>query len=310
MRDDFDPVVAARFTVLDELPVPDTWSRVQFKALDPTPSRSIDDDDATMIGVSTPIATGETRRGPQRVVVAVLLAAATVAAIALVAIRKDHPASPADQPSPTVNVPPTAPPRALFGTPAEEFVPGTYFVDQVEGAATPRIFVTLGEGWRNTIDAWAIRNDAVGVMAFSRPDRVFVDACHSLDGFHPGPVTTLDGLVAALSEQRGWADMTAPSDITVNGYHGKTFQRTAPASFEGCDISFASFRSWENGPEGGTNLELGWSYYEPDEIETLDVLDVNGTIIIINTRLKPGHQDPVAAAGLEAVLDSIRIQQT
>ena len=28
MRDDFDPVVADRFKVLDQVPVPDTWSRV------------------------------------------------------------------------------------------------------------------------------------------------------------------------------------------------------------------------------------------------------------------------------------------
>ena len=37
MRDDFDSVVADRFMVLDDVPVPDTWSRVQFKLLDPTP---------------------------------------------------------------------------------------------------------------------------------------------------------------------------------------------------------------------------------------------------------------------------------
>ena len=29
MRDDFDAVVAERFTVLDDVPVPDTWSLVQ-----------------------------------------------------------------------------------------------------------------------------------------------------------------------------------------------------------------------------------------------------------------------------------------
>ena len=29
MRDDFDSVVADRFKVLDEVPVPDTWSRVR-----------------------------------------------------------------------------------------------------------------------------------------------------------------------------------------------------------------------------------------------------------------------------------------
>ena len=37
MPDDFDSVVADRFKVLDDVPVPDTWSRVQFKVLDRMP---------------------------------------------------------------------------------------------------------------------------------------------------------------------------------------------------------------------------------------------------------------------------------
>src|SRR3954470_16241270 len=42
MREDFDAVVADRFTLLDDVPVPDTWSRVQLKALDPSPLPFID----------------------------------------------------------------------------------------------------------------------------------------------------------------------------------------------------------------------------------------------------------------------------
>jgi hypothetical protein len=38
------------------------------------------------------------------------------------------------------------------------------------------------------------------------------------------------------------------------------------------------------------------------------VLDVNGTVIIINTRLKPNHQEASASATLAAVLHSIRIE--
>jgi hypothetical protein len=307
MRDDFDPVVADRFEVLDDVAVPDTWGRAQLKALHPM-HMPFTEEEATMLDLETPSPTDEQRRGPIRIVAGVLLAAAAVVAIALVAIRNDDPASPADQPSPTVTALPTEPPRALFGTPDEQFVPGTYYVDEFEGTPTPRVFVDLGDGWANLGDRWSIIAPDLGVITFSRPDRVFVDACHSDEGFHPGPVTTLDGLVSALSEQGGWAEITAPTDITVNGYQGKTFQRTAPATFAGCDTSFAPFRSWENGPEGGTGNQLGWSYYEPDEVETLRVIDVNGTIIVINTRLKPDHQGAAAVAGLAAVLESIRIE--
>ena len=67
---------------------------------------------------------------------------------------------------------------------------------------------------------------------------MYSDACHWSDGYHPGPVTTLDGLVAALTEQQGWADVTAPSDISVDGYAGKAFQRTAPADMSDCNTTF------------------------------------------------------------------------
>ena len=92
---------------------------------------------------------------------------------------------------------------------------------------------------------------------FSRPDRVFLDACHSADGYHPGPLNTANGLVTALSEQRGWVDVTDPTPILVNGYPGQSFQRIAPAEFVDCDTSFAPFRSWENEDENGNQ---GWSY--------------------------------------------------
>ena len=60
------------------------------------------EEEATMIDLEAPSHTPEEhRKGPKRAVLAGLLAAAVVAAIALVAIRNDDPASPADQPSPT-----------------------------------------------------------------------------------------------------------------------------------------------------------------------------------------------------------------
>ena len=85
-----------------------------------------------MIDLETPSPTDEHRKGSKWVVVAGLLAAAAVVAIALVAIRNDDPVSPADQPSPTVTALPSVPPRALFGTPDEQFVPGTYYLEVIE----------------------------------------------------------------------------------------------------------------------------------------------------------------------------------
>lgn len=207
------------------------------------------EEELIMTDLETANHTGEHRNGPKRVVLAALLAtaAAAVIVIALVAIRNDDPESPADQPSPTVTVRPTPPPQALFGTPGEQLVPGTYFVDKVDGTPTARIFVTVGAGW-TADDGWSVGKEDLG-LTFSRPDRVFLDACHPSDGFHPGPMITLDGLVAALTEQGGWAEVTAPADISVDGYVGKAFQRTTPADFSDCSsVSGGTimFPSWEN----------------------------------------------------------------
>ena len=240
-------VVADRFKVLDDVPVPDTWSRVldRVPAGDTRSRVPFSDEALTMIDLETPVPTEPRRQRRRRVGVAALLAAAAVIAIVVVATRDDA-QTPADQPAPTVTVPPTTPPRALFGTPDEQLAPGTYFVDEVDGTPTARIFVTIGTGWTKFDDGSGLDKhgpgerspptleDDIGFITFSRPDRVYLDACHLDDGFHPGPVTTLDGLVAALSEQDGWADVTPPTDISVDGYPGKTFQRTVPAVLSDC----------------------------------------------------------------------------
>jgi hypothetical protein len=95
--------------------------------------------------------------------------------------------------------------------------------------------------------------------------------------------------------------VTPPTDASVDGYSGKTFQRTAPVAFTGCDL----FRGWDTGSstDPDTNPEI---YYDPGEVETVRILGLNGTIIVVSARLKRYHQDS-AAASLTAVLDSIRI---
>ena len=250
-----------------------------------------------------------------------VVAAMTTLLIVALLVTRDDVQTPADQPSPTVTVPPTEPPRALFGTPGELLTPGTYFVDEVDGTPTPRIFVTVGAGWSNFIDDSIAKGGRGGFagddkfdrgfIAFSRPDQVYLDACHLNDGFYPGSLTTVDGLVTALMEQPGgWVDVTAPSDISIDGYVGKAFQRTAPADMSDCTTwdgsprssGNAVFSSWEtaDGINGG---------YAPGQIETLWVLDIDGTVVVISTELSPGPSATTHADFADAVLDSIRIDR-
>ena len=139
--------------------------------------------------------------------------------------------------------------------PREPYSPGTYYVDEVDGTPTPRIFATLDAGWMDMGNgsAWMMakgggpEEGGIGVMTITSPVAVYSDPCHPTDGFYPGPVDTVDGFVTALREQQGWAEVTAPSDISVDGYVGKAFQRTAPADMSGCTTE-----------DGGTDFsELG-----------------------------------------------------
>jgi hypothetical protein len=132
----------------------------------------------------------------------------------------------------------------LFGTPGTRFHAGTYFVDKVDGTATPRILITLDDRWTNDAPDWGILKAGAGFISFNRPDRVYSDSCHSADGLHPGPLTTLDGMVAALHDERGWVNITPVSDASVDGYAGETFQRTAPADFTGSSPGAAAFQGW------------------------------------------------------------------
>jgi hypothetical protein len=265
----------------------------------------------------------------RRVALAVLAAAAAVVAIALVATRDDD-ATPADQPSPTptVTVPPTTPPGARPMISGEALSPGgyvvdpgTYFVNEVAGVSTPRIFATIGAGWAHMSSrgGWSLywAEGPWNFMTISRPSAVYSDACHPNYGFHPGPVTTIDGLVAALTGQEGWADVTTPSDIFIDGYAGKAFQRTAPAVMSDCSTEIGvtrmigipsnhpDFRSWES-DAGIFSHDSHELTYEPGEIETLWVLDLDGTVVVIQTLL-PAEPTTAARAEFAAVLDSIRI---
>jgi hypothetical protein len=96
-------------------------------------------------------------------------AAVTLVLIVLVASR-DGDVAPADQPSPTVTVPPTTPPRPLPPNPAGPLVPGTYFIE-VFGTPTPRILLTIGDGWtgESSDGAWGIDKETSASSSSADP---------------------------------------------------------------------------------------------------------------------------------------------
>jgi hypothetical protein len=258
------------------------------------------EDDTIVIEPQAPGPTDRHGEWNVRVVAVGLLAAVLVIAIVLVARGKDNPVRPANQPFPTVTVAPTSPAQALPFGPPQRLEPGTYFLGNF--GAPSRVLITIGQGWTGS---GLVLTGRGGFIAFVQPEHVYADACNFASGFQPGPLTTLDGMVAALNQQRGWVDVTAPSDASVDGYAGKTFQRTAPAGFTSCNVSRIQripgvFASW-------TCCTSHADHYSPNDIETLRILDLHGMIFVISAVLHAGYQDS-AAAELAAVLNSIRIE--
>jgi hypothetical protein len=257
----------------------------------------------------------EPSSGRRGLILTAAAAAAVVVAIVVVATRNDD-ATPTDQPSPnvSVSVSPTPPPRPLLGAALynEQLVPGTYFIDEVDGIATPRIFVTVGAGWSGSGSGVSLSKDGRtdngigdgGRIAFRRPTNVFSDACHWKDGDRPGGrATTVDGFVAALTEQGGWADVTTPSEISIDGYAGKAFRRTAPTDILACDTLGGT-----GTPSQQDGLRPSFGGDRPGDIETVWVLDVDGTVVVIEAKEYP-EASAAARAEIAAVLDSIRIER-
>jgi hypothetical protein len=154
-------------------------------------------------------------------------------------------------------------------------------------------------------------------MSFSRPATVYADACHWEAGIYQGTITTLDGLVAALTAQQGWVEVTAPSDISIDGYRGKAFQRTAPTDMSHCSTRLTRNRVMDQNkpPEMRPDFRSWWTHdglangYEPNQIETLWVLDLDGTLVIISTGAWPEPSAGAAPDFADDVLNSLRIDR-
>ena len=221
------------------------------KVLDRTPVRP-SEEEPHMIDLETPSHTDEHQKRTKRVLVAGLLAAAAVVAIALVSIRNDDPANPADQPSlsvtapvtsspanqpsPTVTVPVNATdPPAPTVTVAVQDAMVTRSVDPDGDGATPlRVtYQVPTDGWKGN---WfgAVKylpGDADGITALSitTVSNLVADGCRDHTPLDPPVGPTVDDLVIALSQLAPFEVTAPPTDVALFGYQGKHLELTVPA---------------------------------------------------------------------------------
>ena len=123
--------------------------------------------------------------------------------------------------------------------------------------------------------------DGAGIITFVEDEgyRVYGDPCTWSTTMPDAPATTVDELVAALSSQAS-RDASAPVDITLDGYAGKSITLHVPddADFATCDQEL--FASWGTRDEDPSRYHQG-----PGQIDKLWILDVDGHLVVIVTAL-------------------------
>lgn len=232
---------------------------------------------------------------------AMALAAAAVVVIAVIALNL-LPGSPAPGGEPSTTSEPTA---AEPSTSAWVGLPDGPFV--VTGTDDPvQVTVNIASsGWVHLPEFDALSKDDDGLdapesvgaalLAWTWPAGtgfdVYGDPCQWSTTVPETPATTPDEFAAAFAAQAS-TDATAPVDVMVGGYAGKTITLHVPMAYEvpgatreeefgDCDNDIFGFYGVEGEPEPARNAQ------GPGQIDELWILDVNGAIVILDAAYGP-----------------------
>jgi hypothetical protein len=196
-------------------------------------------------------------------------------------------------------VPPTRPsPSNLPSLPPEGGVvlPGTH----VLGPGFPvRITFDVPAGWggcsaspvEQSVCAGMVGGAPAPAVGFAIIDNVVADPCGTALKSPPvGP--SVDDLVAAISGLDRF-QATAPVDITLDGYQGKSFEVTAPAGTS-CELLTWATANRTNG-------------VAPGEVNLVRIYDVGGVRVMVAGAYHPATGGPNDRAEVEQVLDSVHL---
>ena len=121
---------------------------------------------------------------------------------------------------------------------------------------------------------------------------MYGDPCQWSTTVPETPATTPDEIAAALAAQAS-RDATAPVDVTVGGYAGKSITLHVPMSFEVPDATRdEEFADCDQSAFVSYGLEGNETGYErnhqgPGQVDELWILDVDGAIVILDAMYGP-----------------------
>ncbi len=235
-----------------------------------------------------------TRRFPEmnNMVRVGLVAAAVVAAALLgysyfIAPNVGDPGPTESSPTAPADATPT---QAALDEQGGPLTAGTYLIDDV---VPMRLTLVVPGGWqKNAVPAAVWTPSSEAHIGFATVDNVFADPCSRASGLaDPAVGPTVDDLVSALQGLSG-IEVTAPADVTVDGFSGKSLELTAP------DDTCAESSLWLIQPLN-----------EAMPLEThaqVWILDVDGSRLVITAQDRPGATSDQVAA-MHAMVDSLQI---
>ncbi len=240
------------------------------------------------------------------------LAAAAVLVVAVVGFRQfgaSNVGSPGPTATPTVTptVTPTATPLPSVAGPSTAIggLPeGPFLINGTDGPVQVTVDIAAS-GWQalDGLDAVSKDDDSLdppetvgaALLAWAWPAgtgfNVYGDPCHWSTTISETPATTPDEIAVALAAQAS-SDPTAPMDVTVGGHAGKAITLHVPMSYDipgasreeqfaDCDQSVFGFYAAEGDTEPTRNAQGA------GQIDELWILDVDGTIVILDAAYSP-----------------------
>ncbi len=198
-------------------------------------------------------------------------------------------------PTPTPTASPTPQPLPI----SQALEPGRYRFDAIPpGATTPfLISITVPSGWTSYENFAVDKNYGPGAanagasfVVWDITNR-FVHPCTDHTLLDPAPGPGIDELIESLASQPG-IEAGPPTDVTVDGYRGKSIELTVTTDIDTCTDGF-----WVWGDLGGEKFAQG-----TNEVERVYVLDVDGARRTFFARI-PEMTTPADLAELEAIIE-------
>ena len=228
----------------------------------------------------------------------VAIAAAAVVAVALAWVNlAPMGTGPGSRPAPTPV--PTASPIAILDE-VKLLDPGRYRVMPGQLQGDVPISFTVPAGWSSWGGISVDKNygTAAGpALMVWRITNAYVDPCNDHARLAQTPTAGVDALVSALASIPG-TGASQPSDVTVDGFRGKSIEITVIDNIDTCPGGFYVWKS----PVDGHFVQ------DTNEIDRVYVLDVNGERVTFEARFSP-RTTAADAAELEAIIKSIDIER-